>query len=110
MRILLNDWPYGLTPDITHLVVWTKTPIPIGADEDLTPDSRKLINEFVDNVFGSVVGSENVVWFKNWRSLQSVPSVEHLHVLVRGATEEALCRWLKGPWGTKTKRAEELRN
>jgi hypothetical protein len=25
-RVLTNDWPYGLTPDITHLVVWLRTP------------------------------------------------------------------------------------
>lgn len=27
-KILINDWPYGLAPDITHIVVWSKTPIP----------------------------------------------------------------------------------
>ena len=24
MRILYNDWPYGLVDGIVHLVVWTK--------------------------------------------------------------------------------------
>lgn len=110
VKILTNDWPYGLTPDIIHLVVWTKIPIPIAEDGDLTPDSRRRIDEFVDKVFSGAVGKENVVWFKNWRSLQSVPSVEHMHVLVRGATEEMLKEWVEGPWGTKGMETEKLRN
>jgi len=31
-----------------------------------------------------------VLWFKNWASIQSVRSVEHIHVLVRGASDEFL--------------------
>jgi len=103
VKILTNDWPYGLTPEIVHLVVWTKTPIPIAEDGDLTLDSRRRIGEFVDMVFSSAVGKENVIWFKNWRSLQSVPSVEHVHVLVRGAAEEVVREWVEGPWGAKVR-------
>jgi hypothetical protein len=29
-----------------------------------------------------------VLWFKNWASIQSVRSVEHIHVLIRNHTEE----------------------
>jgi hypothetical protein len=34
------------------------------------------------------LGQENVLWFKNWASIQSVRSVEHIHVLIRNYTEE----------------------
>jgi hypothetical protein len=28
-KVLFNDWHYGLTPDIVHLVVWSKTPVAV---------------------------------------------------------------------------------
>jgi len=108
VKILINDWPYGLARGITHLVVWTKTPIPVGANGDLTAESRERIDEFVQWVFGSVHDKENIMWFKNWRSLQSIPSVEHFHVLVRSASEDMLRAWLEGPWGSKGQRVEIL--
>ncbi|KAI5809144.1 hypothetical protein DFH27DRAFT_590044 [Peziza echinospora] len=104
VSILRNDWPYGLAtdPPIVHLVVWLKTPVPVNPEDgDLTAASRALIDGFVEQVFGSVVGKENVLWFKNWASLQSVPSVEHFHVLVQGPTEEQVREWVEGPWGGK---------
>jgi len=47
----------------------------------LTDKARKEINDFVDKTFGSV-GKENVIWFKNWRSLKSIHAVEHFHVML----------------------------
>ncbi|RPA78962.1 hypothetical protein BJ508DRAFT_416302 [Ascobolus immersus RN42] len=94
-KILLNDWPYGNAKGIYHLVVWTKASIdtcpPLG---DLTPESRQLIQEYVSSTFNALVGDENVLWFKNWASIQSVRSVEHVHVLVRNCTEEHLAGWV----------------
>ncbi|KAL7273903.1 hypothetical protein RUND412_003212 [Rhizina undulata] len=93
-KILINDWPYGIAPEILHLVVWTKAKIPIVEDPahpdagDITPEARRLINDFVTKTFTDHLGAENVLWFKNWASIQSVRSVEHLHVLVRGATDD----------------------
>ncbi|KAK0127337.1 hypothetical protein ONS96_006885 [Cadophora gregata f. sp. sojae] len=98
-KILLNDWPYGLTPDITHIVVWSKTPIAVDeTNGDVTEDSRRIIEEFVGRTFrerlgGGEKGRESVVWFKNWVSLQSVRALEHVHVLVRGASIEDLDFW-----------------
>src|SRR5690606_11373654 len=114
--ILLNDWPYGNEKGICkspgyqflillsgmqksdckidHIVVWTKASIetcpPLG---DLTPASRQLIQDYVSRTFSALVGDGNVLWFKNWASIQSVRSVEHIHVLVRNPTEEQLARW-----------------
>lgn len=77
-----------------HLVCWTKSPIPTLDDSvpagDLTPEARITIEDFVERTFTRHLGKENVLWFKNWASIQSVRSVEHIHVLVRGASEEFL--------------------
>lgn len=97
-KILINDWPYGLTPDITHIVVWSKTPIP--TDEktgDLTPQTRKSIEDFVNRTFVDKLGGDKnrVVWFKNWVALQSVRALEHIHVMVKDADKETLEGWFR---------------
>ncbi|RAL11993.1 GIG1 family protein [Aspergillus homomorphus CBS 101889] len=83
IRILYNDWPYGLEPDVVHLVVWTKFPLeddPVV--DDLTPRARREIEEFVARTFYPRVPPEQVIWFRNWRSLKSVHAVEHFHVML----------------------------
>jgi hypothetical protein len=96
-RALLNDWPYGLDPEITHIVVWSRTLIPVDDQNgDLTPESRKLVEDFVRKYFVEPLGEggkDRVMWFKNWVSLQSVRSLEHIHVLVRGVNDEVLEKW-----------------
>jgi len=98
-KILLNDWPYGLTPDITHFVVWLKTPIPIDEKTgDLAPESRLLISEFVQKTFTDRLGrdgpaEDSVLSFKNWAALQSVRGLEHVHVLVRNVPESVIDEW-----------------
>ena len=94
-KILVNDWPYGLTPDITHIVVWSKTPIQTDpATGDVTDKSRRIIQAFVDNTFAKRLnGEDRVMWFKNWVQLQSVRALEHIHVLVRDASKEDLEFW-----------------
>lgn len=85
--VLVNDWPYGLTPGITHFVVWTRTIIPTDPETgDVTPESRRLIVDFVKEHFTDKLGpggEERVMWFKNWVALQSVRALEHIHVLVK---------------------------
>jgi hypothetical protein len=98
-RVLINDWPYGLAPGITHIVAWSRTPIP--TDDvvgDLTPESRRLVEEFVKRYFVDRLGpggAEKVMWFKNWVALQSVRTVDHVHVLVRDVGEEVIQEWVK---------------
>ncbi|KAI0395750.1 hypothetical protein F5Y17DRAFT_456619 [Xylariaceae sp. FL0594] len=83
VKILWNDWPYGIDPAIVHLVVWTKFELEEDpATGDLAPQARAAIDEFVVNTFGSRVPSDHYVWFKNWRSLKSIQSVEHFHVML----------------------------
>lgn len=98
-RVLLNDWPYGLTPDITHIVVWTRTLIPTDAETgDVTSESRRLIREFVKTYFADRMGADGedrVMWFKNWVALQSVRTLEHIHILVKDADPGLLKDWTK---------------
>ncbi|KAJ5935110.1 hypothetical protein N7466_004657 [Penicillium verhagenii] len=107
-RILRNDWPYGMAPGISHLVVWLRTPIPVESDEGhLTCESRKLIDNFVKRKFvqrlaedkaGRFVTPEtHVLWFKNWVGLQSVRALEHVHILVRDVPEDILAEWSGEP-------------
>jgi len=61
MRILWNDWPYGIDEKIAHLVVWTKFELEDDpTTDDLTIHARKQIDDFVDGTFGDKVGKENV--------------------------------------------------
>jgi hypothetical protein len=61
VKILWNDWPYGIDERIVHLVVWTKFELEDDpATDDLTDEARKEIDGYVDEVFGKRVGKENV--------------------------------------------------
>lgn len=61
IKILYNDWPYGLEKDIVHLVVWVKFELEDepGTD-DLTPKARKEIDDYVDKTFRSRMASDQV--------------------------------------------------
>ncbi|KAG8627127.1 hypothetical protein KVT40_004610 [Elsinoe batatas] len=83
IKILYNDWPYGIDEDIVHLVVWTK----FESEEDpstgdLSDKGRKQIDDYVQETFRSRFLPDHVVWFKNWRSLKSVEAIEHFHVML----------------------------
>lgn len=81
IKILFNDWPYGIDPDIVHLVVWTKFELEDDPDTGLsTPESRQEIEEYVQRTFGT--RASEFCWFKNWKSLKSVHAVEHFHVML----------------------------
>ncbi|EXJ82677.1 hypothetical protein A1O3_06491 [Capronia epimyces CBS 606.96] len=101
-KILPNDWPYGLAPGIRHLIVWLKTRLESEPTKgDMTPKSREQVEEFVQNTFVDRVKDlpgekEKVMWFKNWKALQSVPGMEHLHVLVRDVPEDIIREWTNG--------------
>ncbi|KXG48443.1 Protein of unknown function DUF3605 [Penicillium griseofulvum] len=102
-KILRNDWPYGVTPGISHLVVWLRTPIPVQSIEGhLTDESRAMINSFVRKTFVERLAKDpqtfsdpdsHVLWFKNWVGLQSVRALEHVHILVRDVPEDILFEW-----------------
>ncbi|PLB45578.1 hypothetical protein P170DRAFT_246760 [Aspergillus steynii IBT 23096] len=83
IKILYNDWPYGIEEGVVHLVVWTKFELEDDpATDDLTPRARREIDDYVTRMFRSRVPSDQVIWFKNWKSLKSVMAVEHFHVML----------------------------
>ncbi|CAP68434.1 uncharacterized protein PODANS_7_2580 [Podospora anserina S mat+] len=96
-RVLMNDWPYGFAPGISHIVVWTRTPI--ATDDtvgDMTHESRKIVADFIKRFFVDRLGpggEKKVIWFKNWVALQSVRTVDHVHVLVRDVEPQVLEEW-----------------
>ncbi|KAK3369162.1 hypothetical protein B0T24DRAFT_532599 [Lasiosphaeria ovina] len=98
-RVLLNDWPYGFVPGIVHIVVWTRTTIPTASGAgDMTPESRKLVADFVKRFFVDRLGpggEDRVMWFKNWVALQSVRALEHVHVLVKDIDAAVIGEWTK---------------
>lgn len=61
LKILYNDWPYGIDTKIIHLVVWTKFELeddPVtGA---LTASMRQKIDDYVERTFRSRVRGDNV--------------------------------------------------
>ncbi|KAK3954151.1 hypothetical protein QBC32DRAFT_337053 [Pseudoneurospora amorphoporcata] len=95
--VLLNDWPYGFEPGITHIVVWTRTAIATDHDKgDMTPESRKIVGDFVKRYFVDRLGSggeDKVLYFKNWVALQSVRALEHIHVLVKDVDPAIIEEW-----------------
>lgn len=97
-KIIKNDWTYAVTPGISHIVVWSKKPLPVDGEGALTPEGRKLVTDFVDREFRQKVGEkkegDSVQWFKNTTNLQSVRSLEHVHVLVKDADEDVLRQWM----------------
>ncbi|KAK5697639.1 hypothetical protein LTR17_023954 [Elasticomyces elasticus] len=97
--ILKNDWPYSFEDGVVHLLVWTKAKVETDDDKgDVTPASRKLIEEYVKREFTDELGeggAERVQWFKNWVSLQSVRALDHVHVMIKDCPPELLEKWLK---------------
>jgi hypothetical protein len=102
-KILPNDWPYGLADGITHIIVWLKTRLesePVRGD--LTEESRRLVERYIEKTFVDPLrhlpgsAEEKVMWFRNWTGLQSVPGLEHAHVLVRDVPENMILNWTNG--------------
>lgn len=61
VKILLNDWPYGIDPRIVHILVWTKFPFEEDPGTgDLTDATRAAIDGYVTKVFRSKIPAEQV--------------------------------------------------
>ncbi|KAI0887463.1 uncharacterized protein GGS22DRAFT_109715 [Annulohypoxylon maeteangense] len=98
-RVLINDWPYGLTSNMTHIVVWSRTVIETDPETgDMTPESRRTVMNFVREFFIDKLGldgDDRVLWFKNWVALQSVRALEHIHVIVKNVEKPLLDEWTR---------------
>ena len=61
VRVLRNDWPYGIDERIVHLVVWTKFDLEEDpATGDLTDAARGEIETYVQRKFGSRLPRDRV--------------------------------------------------
>lgn len=61
IKVLRNDWPYGIDKRIVHLVVWTKFDLeedPVTGD--LTDKARAEIEAFAQHKFGSRLSRDQV--------------------------------------------------
>ncbi|KAG4031413.1 hypothetical protein MFRU_009g01870 [Monilinia fructicola] len=97
VKVLVNDWPYGIDEKIVHLVVWTKFALEDDPDTgDTREDVKREIEGWVDERFGKRCGRENVIWFRNWRSLKSVHAVEHFHIMLYDPDPEFVKEVTKG--------------
>lgn len=96
--ILRNDWPYGHEEGIRHICVWLKQRLPVDEHGALSDEGRRMVEEFVGEQFRTKAKEterdSKILWFKNTTNLQSVRSLEHLHVLVRNVDQEVLKHWL----------------
>lgn len=102
-KILPNDWPYGLAEGVTHIIVWLKTRLAAEPTRgDLVDESRRQVEQYVKKTFIDPLrylpgpAEEKVMWFRNWTALQSVPGLEHVHVLVRDVPQEVILGWTNG--------------
>lgn len=69
IRIIYNDWPYGVDKEIIHLVVWTKFELEDDpATGYLTASAHAAIESYVQVTFCSRVPSERVWGMRFWRN------------------------------------------
>lgn len=61
VKVLLNDWPYGIDPRIVHLVVWTKFDLP----DD--PETEADIERFVERKFSPGTSKDKVSGAASWQ-------------------------------------------
>jgi hypothetical protein len=60
VKVLYNDWPYGLVDGIVHLVVWSKCNLEVEpVAGDLTTAARNNVNDYVTRVFRDRIGSRH---------------------------------------------------
>ncbi|KAH6615237.1 hypothetical protein C7974DRAFT_61599 [Boeremia exigua] len=97
-QILRNDWPYGHEEGVRHICVWLKQRLPVDENGALSDKGREMVEKFVDEEFRAKAGEDQrdtkILWFKNSTNLQSVRSLEHLHVLVQDVDDTILKQWL----------------
>lgn len=95
LKVIYNLFPYYFADNVIHLCVWSKVrilPDAASVEGDISPQTRHEITEYIRKSITEPLGldDDNVCWFKNWDSLQSVKAISHVHVLLRGALKEAV--------------------
>ncbi|KAJ1840588.1 hypothetical protein LPJ57_010539 [Coemansia sp. RSA 486] len=77
--VIPNDYPYALPENTLHYIVWSKEALTEGTVPD--PDIQCLFEQRLDKDIGPE--SYEWIWFVNPPHLQSIPEVNHGHLIVR---------------------------
>ncbi|CAK9438522.1 uncharacterized protein LODBEIA_P27460 [Lodderomyces beijingensis] len=109
VKILPNKFPYYFDKNIVHLCIWSKLTIPndtTSAVGDVSPLTRRIINKYLAKTFVEHgVQPAQIVWFRNWTSLQSVRSISHIHVILHDV-DPVFIQQLIGTGGTPLTRED----
>ncbi|KAH3671025.1 hypothetical protein OGAPHI_000736 [Ogataea philodendri] len=100
ITIVQNTFPYYVEPGVQHLCVWVKFPMPPDPQSDkgdISPKDKQLVEKYITNTFCNWLGipRSDLVWFKNWTSLQSVRSIPHIHVIIKDMDQDSLDKVLR---------------
>ena len=62
--------------------------------------TKKLINRYLEKTFvAKGISWDQIVWFKNWLSLQSVRSISHIHVILKDVDDKFVDELISGGSG-----------
>ncbi|EGW35014.1 uncharacterized protein SPAPADRAFT_58145 [Spathaspora passalidarum NRRL Y-27907] len=94
VKIIPNKFPYYFDTNVRHLCVWSKLIVPADRESvvgDISPRTKRLVHRYLEKTFVERgVSWDQILWFKNWLSLQSVRAVSHFHVLLRDVDDALL--------------------
>lgn len=99
-KIKYNKFPYYFPDNVKHLCIWSKLTIPTDKNSevgDISNLSKQIIEKYLHKTFVTRgVKPLQIVWFKNWLSLQSVRSISHIHVILHDVDDELIDELLEG--------------
>lgn len=102
-KIIYNKFPYYFEDSVVHLCIWSKLTIPNDVNSpvgDISPLTKRIIERYLQKTFiEKGVSPDDILWFRNWSSLQSIRSVSHIHVLLHDVDEHFIQK-LIGTSGT----------
>jgi hypothetical protein len=65
-----NEFPYDLTPDIKHMILW------------IHPDTLMMNDDDVESILESLEGYKGYCFFRNKPNVRSVMSIDHYQVFL----------------------------
>ena len=78
VRFVPNDFPYWVTGNVTHNVLWATRML---SDEEVgTTLKEALGSPGSSSTFGDIKHERKVMWFRNHVAAQSIPEVWHIQV------------------------------
>ena len=103
IKIIYNKFPYYFEDSVVHLCIWSKLTIPNDVNStvgDISPLTKQIIERYLQKTFiDKGISKQDLVWFRNWSSLQSIRSVSHIHVLLHNVDNSFITK-LIGTSGT----------